>query len=81
MKSTTIINKIKSEQMCSISTAKLLTKALQREEKLPINMVIRFRPLQRDFDIINADFYNTGEFNRKLCHYIGTVENLEMLFS
>lgn len=67
MKAITIMNKIKKENGCSIHTAELLTRALHRENKLPTNQAIRFKPLYGKFDIVNADLFTTGEFKNELC--------------
>ena len=60
MKAETIINKITAEQVCSIHTCELLTKALHRENKLALDRAVRFRPLFGDFDIVNADYEENG---------------------
>ena len=67
MKAITIINKIKKENGCSIHTAELLTNALHRENKLPTNQAVRFKPLYGKFDIVNADLFTIGEFKNDLC--------------
>ena len=75
MTATTIINKIKKENACSIHRAELLTNALHREGRLPKEQIIRFRPLFGDFDIINADFVENG-FKKELCIKPFAVENI-----
>ena len=80
MKAQTIIKRIEKEQACSIATAELLTRALHRENKLDKEQAIRFRPLFGDFDIVNADLFETGEFKNHLCYDIGTIEDLKEMF-
>lgn len=68
MKSSTILMKIKKENACSVNTAELLTKALHREGLLKKDRAVRFGVLYGKFDIVNADFFETGEFESALCN-------------
>lgn len=76
MKSSTIIKNAFTTNQFNIAKAELLTKALHKEGKLPKNQAVRFRLLQGDFDIVNADLFKTGEFNSSLCRPIGNIEKL-----
>lgn len=75
MKAMTYMNRIRIKECCSIHEAEMLTKALHREGKLPTNQIVRFRPLFRDFDIVNADFIKNG-FDATLCENPMTIELL-----
>lgn len=76
MKASTMIKNAVQKGEFSIAKAELLTTALHRENKLPKNQAVRFRPLMGDFDIVNADLFATGEFISNLCRPIGSIENL-----
>ena len=80
MKAITIIKKIEKNGKTSIKQAELLNKALHREGRLAENKMVRFRPLYGDFDIVNADYIKTGEFNLDLCESIGGIEELKNRF-
>lgn len=47
-----IIRKIITENECSIEMAEQLTEALHKGRYLHDDLVLRFRPLHRDFDIV-----------------------------
>lgn len=80
MKAITIIKKIEKNGKTSIAQVELLTKALHREGRLAEDSAIRFRPLYGDFDIVNADWMITKEFNLDLCEPIGGIEELKNRF-
>lgn len=77
MSSQEMMNRILESQSCSIGIAEGLTKALHKENKLDKRKAIRFRPLFGDFDIVNADLWETGRFDATLCEDgIFTIEQL-----
>lgn len=74
MKAATYISKIQKEQVCSIATAEKLTEALHREGLLDENLVVRFRPLFGDFDIVERSWFTVQE--SKVFINVGNIENL-----
>lgn len=58
MKAENIIGGFIENQMCSILSAEKLTRALIRDEMLDEDLMIRFRPLLGDFDIIERRWYD-----------------------
>lgn len=77
MKSATYIQKIEKEQACSIATVEKLTAALHREELLDKELVIRFRPLFGDFDVVNAGWFETQKMS--FHQPIGSIKELANL--
>lgn len=78
MKSSTILDRIKHDQTCSIHTIELLNKALKREGKLNEAQSIRFRFLYGDFDIVNADYMQNGV--KASYHAPMNIETLSNMF-
>jgi hypothetical protein len=74
MKASTYISKIQKEQICSIATAEKLTEALHREGLLDENLVVRFRPLFGDFDILEKSWFTIQKSNVFI--QVGKIENL-----
>lgn len=73
MKSITKINKIIETQECSICDIEKLNETLHREGILPLRLVVRFRPLYADFDIVTTTW-----LYKKCDEYypVGKIENL-----
>ena len=68
------IMKIKRNNACSIIEAKKLTEALHNENLLDKNLVVRFRPLYKDFDILEKRYFKT--FETSIYQYVGAIDNL-----
>lgn len=74
MKAITYIEKIKRENCCSVHTAEILNKALHREGLLDKKLVLRFRPLYGDFDILHKDWFTNHR--NDIYYEVGDIENL-----
>lgn len=74
MKAVTYIEKIQKENCCSVQTAENLTKALHREELLDKNLIVRFRPLYGDFDILHKDWFTNHR--NDIYYEVGDIDNL-----
>lgn len=68
MKAITYMKKMKEQGYTNIQQTEGLTRALHREGKLDASQVVRFSLLYGKFDIVNADYFQTGEFNPALCN-------------
>lgn len=76
MKLTTILNKVKSENRCSIATAEMINQKLHEEHLIPDQMVFRFRPLYGDFDLVTRDWLEGVTPTSENYTYIGTIDDL-----
>lgn len=74
MKAKTYIEKIKRENCCSVHTAKKLNEALHREGLLDKKLVVRFRPLYGDFDILHKDWFTNHR--NDIYYKVGDIDNL-----
>lgn len=57
------------------SKAAELTELLHKEKKLPMGLVVRLRPLFRDFDIVNEEFMRGADMTYQ--KYVGSAASLK----
>ena len=76
MKAINYVKRMVENGTCSIHEVEKLNEALHREKLLEDNIIIRFKPLFAEFDLVSADWFSS---DGKKCHFYTKIGNIDKL--